>query len=76
MAMVVRLVRGEWKRDEYGCYEHVAKLRERDTFAKVFTAVKERLSHRSEDEVELSYQWLQWMMGPDLAEGKPNTYSR
>jgi len=83
--MVVRLVRGEWKRDEYGCYEHVAeldglclavKLRERDTFAKVVTVVKERLSLGSEDEVELSYQWLQWMMGPDLAEGKPNTYSR
>ncbi|KAG7636019.1 MULE transposase domain [Arabidopsis thaliana x Arabidopsis arenosa] len=80
MAMVVRLVRGEWKRDEYGCYEHVAeldglclavKIRERDTFAKVFTAVKERLSHRSEDEVELSYQWPQWIMGPDWQRANP-----
>ncbi|CAD5324615.1 unnamed protein product [Arabidopsis thaliana] len=78
--MVVRLVRGEWKRDEYGCYEHVAdldglclavKLRERDTFAKVVTAVKERLSLRSEDEVELSYQWSQWMMGADWERANP-----
>nr|AAC69383.1 Mutator-like transposase [Arabidopsis thaliana]AAM15106.1 Mutator-like transposase [Arabidopsis thaliana] len=80
MAMVVRLVRGEWKRHESGCYEHVAeldglclavKLRERDTFAKVVEAVKERLTLRPEDEVELSYQWPQWMMGPDWQRANP-----
>ena len=80
MAMVVRLVRGEWKRHESGCYEHVAeldglclavKIWERDPFAKVVDAVKERLSLQSEDEVELSYQWSQWMMGPDWQRANP-----
>ena len=80
MALVVRLVRGEWKRDESGCYEHVAeldglclavKLRERDTLAKVIETIKERLNLRTEDEVELSYQWPQWMMGPDWQRANP-----
>ncbi|CAD5332924.1 unnamed protein product [Arabidopsis thaliana] len=78
--MVVRLVRVESKRDESGCYEHVAeldglclavKIWERDPFAKVVDAVKERLSLQSEDEVELSYQWPQWMMGPDWQRANP-----
>ncbi|CAD5314655.1 unnamed protein product [Arabidopsis thaliana] len=80
MAMVVRLVRGEWKRDASGCYEHVTeldglclavKLRERDTLVKVIEAVKERVNLQTEDEVEVLYQWPQWMMGPDWQRANP-----
>jgi len=68
------LVRGEWRKDEDGCYEHVpalegftmaVRLRETDGYNKVVSALKERLSLRVTDDVELSYQWPQWMMGPD-----------
>lgn len=68
------LVRGELRKDDEGCYEHVSALesftmavrvREIDGFNKVVTAVKERLSLPEKDDVELSYQWPQWMMGLD-----------
>ncbi|KAG7579067.1 Zinc finger PMZ-type [Arabidopsis thaliana x Arabidopsis arenosa] len=74
MAFVVRLVPGEWKKDENGFFEHVShmdgfalgvRLREQDGFAKVVMAVKEKLALRPEDDIELTYQWPQWMMGPD-----------
>ncbi|CAE6074681.1 unnamed protein product [Arabidopsis arenosa] len=80
MAMVVRLVRGEWRKDDEGCYEHVSalegftmaiRLRETDGYNKVVTAVKERLALRDTDEIELSYQWPQWMMGPDWKRADP-----
>jgi len=50
MAFVVRLVPGEWKRDENGYFEHVShvdgfalgvRLSEKDGFVKVVMAVKE-----------------------------------
>lgn len=71
--MVVRLVRGEWRKDENGCYEHVSalevfsmtvRLRETDGYNKVVSEVKEMLSMAVTDEVKLSYQWPKWMMGP------------
>lgn len=74
MVMVVRLVQAEWKKDADGCFEHVSEqegfcmavhLRENDSYANVVKVVKERLSLRAEDDVELIYQWLQLMMGPD-----------
>ncbi|KAG7599567.1 Transposase MuDR plant [Arabidopsis suecica] len=80
MSMVVRLVRGEWRKDDEGCYEHVSALegftmavwlRETDGYNKVVNAVKERLALRETDDIELSYQWPQWMMGPDLKRANP-----
>lgn len=64
MAMVMTLVRGEWMKDAEGCFEHVSelegfcmavRLRENDSYAKVVTAVKERLGLRPDDDVELTY---------------------
>ncbi|KAG7533136.1 Zinc finger SWIM-type [Arabidopsis thaliana x Arabidopsis arenosa] len=63
MAFVVRLVPGEWKKDENGFFEHVShmdgfalgvRLREQDGFAKVVMAVKEKLALRPEDDIELT----------------------
>ncbi|CAE5994134.1 unnamed protein product [Arabidopsis arenosa] len=80
MSMVVRLVRGEWRKDDEGCYEHVSALegftmavwlRETDGYNKVVNAVKERLALRETDDIELSYQWPQWMMGPDWKRANP-----
>ncbi|CAE6074138.1 unnamed protein product [Arabidopsis arenosa] len=80
MAFVVRLVPGEWKKDENGFFEHVSqmdgfalgvRLREQDGFAKVVMAVKEKLALRPEDDIELTYQWPQWMMGPDWKRANP-----
>lgn len=80
MAMVVRLVRGEWRKDDKGCYEHVSalegftmavRLRETYGYNKVVNAVKERFALRDTDEIELSYQWPQWMMGPDWKRADP-----
>ncbi|CAE5959303.1 unnamed protein product [Arabidopsis arenosa] len=80
MAFVVRLVPGEWKKDENGFFEHVSqmdgfalavRLREQDGFAKVVMAVKEKLMLRPEDDIELTYQWPQWMMGPDWRRANP-----
>ncbi|KAG7603663.1 hypothetical protein ISN45_At05g026070 [Arabidopsis thaliana x Arabidopsis arenosa] len=74
------LVRGELRKDDEGCYEHVSALegftmavrvREIDGFNKVVTAVKERLSLPEKDDVELSYQWPQWMMGLDWKRANP-----
>lgn len=80
MAMVVRLVRGEWKKDADDCFEHVSEperfcmavhLRENDSYANVVKAVKERLGLRAEYDVELTYQWPQLMMGPDWKRANP-----
>lgn len=80
MSLVVRLVRGEWKKDETGCYEHVSeiegfclavRLREKDSYARVVEVVKYKLKLRPEDDIELSYQWPQWMMGPDWQRANP-----
>ncbi|KAG7594240.1 Transposase MuDR plant [Arabidopsis thaliana x Arabidopsis arenosa] len=80
MSMVVRLVRGEWRKDDEGCYEHVSALegftmavwlRETDGYNKVVNTVKERLALRETDDIELSYQWPQWMMGPDWKRANP-----
>ncbi|CAE6236029.1 unnamed protein product [Arabidopsis arenosa] len=80
MSLIVRLVRGEWKRDETGCYEHVSeiegfclavRLREKDSYARVVEVVKDKLKLRPEDDIELSYQWPQWMMGPDWQRANP-----
>ncbi|CAE6008760.1 unnamed protein product [Arabidopsis arenosa] len=80
MAMLVRLVRGEWRKDDEGRYEHVSalegftmavRLRETDGYNKVVTAVKERLALRETDDIELSYQWPQWMMGPEWKRADP-----
>ncbi|KAG7544029.1 Zinc finger SWIM-type [Arabidopsis thaliana x Arabidopsis arenosa] len=80
MTFVVRLVRGEWKKDDDGCFEHVStlegftmavRLRETDDYKKVVNAVKERLALAENDDVELSYQWPQWMMGPDWKRANP-----
>lgn len=80
MAIVVRLVTGEWKQGVDGCFEHVSdlegfcmavRLRENDNYAKVVRAVKERLALREEDEIELTYQWPQWMMGPEWKRANP-----
>jgi len=76
----VRLVPGEWKKDENGYFEHVlhadgfalgVRLREQDGFAKVVIAVKEKLALGAEDDIELTYQWPQWMMGPDWRRANP-----
>ncbi|KAG7543587.1 hypothetical protein ISN45_Aa07g034900 [Arabidopsis thaliana x Arabidopsis arenosa] len=80
MALIVRLVRGEWKKDDDGCFEHVSalegftmavRLREMDGYEKVVSTVKERLALAENDDVELSYQWPQWMMGPDWKRANP-----
>ncbi|XP_020883623.1 uncharacterized protein LOC110229090 [Arabidopsis lyrata subsp. lyrata] len=80
MAMIVRLVRGEWKKDEDGCYEHVSalegftlavRLREKDGYEQAVNAVKQRLGLRDDDDVVLSYQWPQWMMGPEWKRANP-----
>ncbi|KAG7567381.1 Zinc finger SWIM-type [Arabidopsis thaliana x Arabidopsis arenosa] len=80
MAMLVRLVRGEWRKDDEGRYEHVSalegftmavRLRETDGYNKVVTSVKERLALRDTDNIELSYQWPQWMMGPEWKRADP-----
>ncbi|XP_020871156.1 uncharacterized protein LOC110225655 [Arabidopsis lyrata subsp. lyrata] len=80
MTFVVRLVRGEWKKDDAGCFEHVSalegftmavRLRETDDYKRVVNAVKERLALADNDDVELSYQWPQWMMGPDWKRANP-----
>lgn len=74
------MVRGEWKKYADGCFEHISelegfcmavRLRENDIYAEVVSAVKERLGLRSEDDVELTYQWLEWMMGPDWKRANP-----
>ncbi|KAG7559341.1 Zinc finger SWIM-type [Arabidopsis thaliana x Arabidopsis arenosa] len=80
MAMLVRLVRGEWRKDDEGRYEHVSalegftmavRLRETDGYNKVVASVKERLALRDTDDIELSYQWPQWMMGPEWKRADP-----
>ena len=80
MAFVVRLIPGEWKRDENGIFEHIShvdgfefgvRLRERDSFAKIVMAGKDRLALGPDDDIELTYQWPQWMIRPDWKRANP-----
>jgi len=52
-------------------FELGVRLRERDGFAKVVMAVKDRLGLSSDDDIELTYQWPQWMIRPDWKRANP-----
>ena len=66
----------EWKNYENGSqmdgFALGVRLREQNGFAKVvIMAVKEKLALGYEDNIELTYQWPLWMMGPDWKRANP-----
>lgn len=44
---------------------HSATLSEHTDFQNLVRVTKEKLGVRQNDEIELTYQWPQWMLGPD-----------
>lgn len=80
MGLSVRLVRGVWVKGESGLWKHepdltgqniVVRISEHTAFRTLTMLVKEKLGVRSIDDVELTYQWPHWMLGPDWGTAEP-----
>lgn len=80
MTLSVRIVQGNWVKSDEDWWEHkpdpggkefVVALGEQVRFTEMVEILKEKLSLTSGEDIEVSYQWPHWMLGPDWREAAP-----
>lgn len=80
MVLSVRVVKGKWVEREMGIWDHEPDLlgnthtvtvKETTDFHSLVNIVKQKYGLREIDGIELTYQWPNWMLGPDWIRAVP-----